>query len=105
MLVRDWSTLGPKLEGKLHVTAGDADTYFLNNAVHLLQHVLDATRDPHSDSTFQYGPGAPHCYVGGPAEYTMQQNHLTWVERVLPLMTDHMLETAPVGADTKSWRY
>jgi hypothetical protein len=105
LLVRDWSTLGPKLEGKLHVTAGDADTFFLNNAVHLLQHALDVTRNPHSDATFQYGPGAPHCYVGGPAEYTMQQNHLTWVERVLPLMTDHMLETAPAGADTRSWRY
>jgi hypothetical protein len=35
----------------------------------------------------------------------MQQSHLTWVERVLPLMADHMLETAPAGADTRSWRY
>jgi hypothetical protein len=34
---------GPRLEGKLHVTAGGGDTYFLNNAVHLLQQSLDAT--------------------------------------------------------------
>jgi hypothetical protein len=105
ILTRDWATLGPKLEGKIHLAVGDGDTYFLNNAVHLLQHSMDATRNPHSDSTFQYGPGEPHCYTGGPSEYTMQQNGLTWTQRVLPAMTDHMLKTAPPGADTKSWRY
>jgi hypothetical protein len=105
ILKRDWPTLGPKLEGKLHLTAGDGDTYFLNNAVHLLQKQLDATHNPHSDAQFQYGPGMPHCYTGGPPEYTMQQNNADWVQRVLPLMVDHMLATAPPGADTKSWRY
>jgi hypothetical protein len=105
ILVRDWATLGPKLEGKIHLAVGDGDTYFLNNAVHLLQHSMDATSNPHSDATFQYGPGEPHCYTGGPSEYTMQQNSLTWAQRVLPAMTDHMLKTAPPGADTKSWRY
>src|SRR6202034_72974 len=46
ILQRDWNTLGPKLEGKLHIAVGDADTYFLNNAVHLLQKSLDNTRIP-----------------------------------------------------------
>jgi hypothetical protein len=105
ILARDWPTLGPKLEGKIHLAVGDGDTYFLNNAVHLLQKSLEETRDPHSDATFQYGPGQPHCYSGGPAEYTMQQNGVTWAQRVLPQMTDHMIQTAPAGADTKSWRY
>jgi hypothetical protein len=105
ILKRDWPTLGPKLEGKVHLAVGDGDTYFLNNAVHLLQKELDATRNPHSDATFQYGPGMPHCYTGGPSEYTMQQNNADWVQRVLPQMVDHMLATAPAGADTKSWRY
>jgi hypothetical protein len=105
ILMRDWPTLGPKLEGKLHLAVGDGDTYFLNNAVHLLQKELDGTRNPHSDATFQYGPGMPHCYTGGPPEYTMQQNNADWAQRVLPLMADHMLATAPAGADTKSWRY
>ena len=105
ILKRDWPTLGPKLEGKLHLAVGDGDTYFLNNAVHLLQKELDATRNPHSDATFQYGPGMPHCYTGGPAEYTMQQNNANWTQRILPLMVEHMLATAPAGADTKSWRY
>ena len=105
ILKRDWPTLGPKLEGKLHFTVGDGDTYFLNNAVHLLQKQLEATRNPHSDATFQYGPGMPHCYTGGPSEYTMQQNNANWAQRVLPQMVDHMLATAPEGADVKSWRY
>jgi len=105
ILQRDWATLGPKLEGKIHVQVGDGDTYFLNNAVHLLQDSLENTRNPHSDAAFQYGPGMPHCYTGGPPEYTMQQNSATWPQRVLPLMTEHMLKTAPAGADTTSWRY
>jgi hypothetical protein len=105
IMKRDWPTLGPKLEGKLHLAVGDGDTYFLNNAVHLLQKELDSTRNPHSDATFQYGAGMPHCYTGGPAEYTMQQNNADWAQRVLPQMVEHMLATAPAGADTKSWRY
>ncbi len=105
ILERDWGTLGPKLEGKLHFAVGDGDTYFLNNAMHLLQKQLDATRNPHSDATFQYGPGMPHCYTGGPVEYTMQENNADWTQRVLPEMVKHMLATAPPGADIKSWRY
>ena len=105
ILKRDWATLGPKLEGKLHIAVGDGDTYFLNNAVHMLQKQLEATHAPHSDATFQYGPGMPHCYTGGPPEYTMQQNNADWTQRVLPLMAEHMLATAPAGADVKSWRY
>jgi hypothetical protein len=105
VLNRDWPTLGPKLEGKLHFAVGDGDTYFLNNAVHMLQKQLEATHNPHSDATFQYGPGMPHCYTGGPSEYTMQQNNADWAQRVLPQMVEHMLATAPAGADVKSWRY
>ncbi len=105
ILKRDWATLGPELEGKLHITVGDGDTYFLNNAVHMLQDELDATRNPHSDATFQYGPRMPHCYTGGPSEYSMQQNNGDWTQRILPLMVEHMLATAPPAADVKSWRY
>lgn len=105
ILQRDWPSLGPKLEGKLHITVGDADTYFLNNAVHMLDKQLQATHGPHSDATFQYGPGMPHCYTGGPSEYTMRQNNSDWFQRILPVMVEHILATAPSGADTKSWRY
>ena len=105
ILKRDWATLGPKLEGKLHIAVGDGDTYFLNNAVHLLDDDLAKTRNPRSDAAFQYGPRMPHCYTGGPPEYTMEQNNARWTQRVLPLMVEHMLATAPAGADVTSWRY
>ena len=106
IMKRDWPVLGPKLEGKLHLAVGDGDDpTFLNNAVHLLQQQLEASTNPHSDATFQYGPGMPHCYTGGPTEYTMQENNANWTQRVLPLMVDHMLATAPKDADVKSWRY
>ena len=105
VLARDWPTLGPKLEGKLHVQAGEGDTYFLNNAVHRMQHMLDGTRNPHSDASFQYGAGAPHCYTGGPDAYTMAENYRTWPQRVLPQMAAHIKATAPKDADVTSWVY
>jgi hypothetical protein len=105
ILKRDWTTLGPRLEGKLHIAVGDGDTYFLNNAVHLLQDDLEKTRNPHSDAAFQYGPRMPHCYTGGPPEHTMQENNAGWTQRILPPLVDHMLATAPAGADVTSWRY
>ena len=46
ILQRDWSTLGPKLQGKLHVYVGSADTYFLNNAVYYLEDFLKTTKNP-----------------------------------------------------------
>ncbi len=104
ILQRDWNTLGPKLEGKLHLAAGDADTWFLNNAVHLLQETLQATRHPHSDASFDYGPRMPHCYSGDP-NLPMSVSGPTVTQRVLPRMVEHMLRTAPKGADVTSWRY
>ena len=105
ILERDWPTLGPRLEGKIHVQAGEGDTYFLNNAVHRMQLMLDATQHPHSDASFQYGAGAPHCYTGGPDAYTMAENNRTWPQRVLPQMATHIKATAPKGADITSWVY
>ena len=34
VLEANWAELGPKLRGKLHIWVGEADDYFLNNAVH-----------------------------------------------------------------------
>ncbi len=59
VLEGNWKTLGPKLRGKLHIAAGDADTYFLNNAVHLLDKSL-AKADPPFVGRIVYGPGQGH---------------------------------------------
>jgi len=104
ILQRDWKTLGPKLQGKLHVMVGTADTFFLDHAVHLMQAALESTTSPQSDATFDYGVDQPHCYTGPPGA-TTRQGGLTFTQRVLRESAAHMLQSAPPGADTTSWRY
>lgn len=58
-LERDWKTLGPKLRGKLRIWVGDADDYFLNNAVHLLDDFL-AKAQPAYEGKISYGPRGGH---------------------------------------------
>jgi hypothetical protein len=43
-LEAEWTTLGPKLRGKVRVYVGDADEYFLNNAVERLKAFFDRAR-------------------------------------------------------------
>jgi Putative esterase len=59
VLETNWKSLGPKLRGKLHIAAGEADDYFLNNAVHLLDRFL-AKADPPFVGSIVYGPGQGH---------------------------------------------
>jgi hypothetical protein len=104
ILERDWKTLGPKLQGKMHFSVGTADTYFLDGAVHLLEASLQRTTDPHSDATFDYGVDQPHCYTGPPGA-TAREGAATFTERVLKAAEERMLTSAPSGADLSSWRY
>ena len=104
ILERDWKTLGPKLEGKLHVMVGTADTFFLDHAVHLMQAFLESTANPHYVPDFDYGVDQPHCYTGPPGS-TTREGGLTFTQRVLKSSEAWMLKTAPKGADTTSWRY
>ena len=46
---RDWTTLGPKLANKINVYVGDADSYFLNMGVHLLDEFLQQSGQPEVD--------------------------------------------------------
>ena len=108
IMQRDWKTLGPKLAGKLHFAVGELDTYYLERAVHLTHQFLDSTREPgkgpYADATFDFGPGRPHGYTGD-IFLPPQVAGGTLVQRMMPVMMEHMLKTAPAGADTKSWRY
>ena len=45
ILERDWKTLGPKLVGKLHITVGDMDNYYLDRAVRLMESFLESARE------------------------------------------------------------
>jgi hypothetical protein len=59
VLEQNWTTLGPKLRGKIHIAAGEADNYFLNNSVHLLDRFLAQAKPPF-EGKIVYGAGKGH---------------------------------------------
>ncbi len=99
IMQRDWKTLGPKLAGKLHFWVGEADTFYLDRAVHLLKDYMDTTTDPYYRGSFEFGMRKPHCYAGE-IDPAAGINQHYW-----PEMVKHMEQTAPPGADLKSWKY
>jgi len=66
IMERDWETLGPKLEGKIHIYCGDMDNYYLNNAVYLTEDFLENTENPYYGGEVAYGDRAEHCWNGDP---------------------------------------
>jgi len=63
-LVSNWSTLGADLTGKIHVTVGDMDSYYLNNAVEIMEAAMGNLTDPAPQASFEYGRKKPHCWIG-----------------------------------------
>ena len=92
ILQTNWTTLGPKLAHKMNVYVGDADSYFLNMGVHMLDDYLKTTSAPKYSGETVFQPMAPHCW--GPP-----------MQELLPKMAKHIEQFAPPGADVKSWRY
>ncbi len=72
LLERDWATLGPKLRGKLRIWVGEADDFYLNEAVHKLDAFLRRA-DPPADALIEYGPGQGHCWRSIDERRMMQQ--------------------------------
>jgi hypothetical protein len=107
ILQRDWATLGPKLQGKLHIYVGSDDTYFLNNAVYLMEDFLKTTGTPgHGvpyDGEVKYGPRAEHCWNGDPT-LPNAYSRLHYNTMYLPQIMERIAKTAPQGADM-SWKY
>lgn len=104
ILQRDWKTLGPKLVGKIHIYAGTMDSWHLNNAVYLMQDFLDTTTDPYYAGSIEYGDRYEHCWTGD-SQHSLAVGYMTEYRRFIPVMARHIVDTAPAGADTVSWRY
>ena len=104
ILERDWDTLGPKLEGKLHVYVGDRDNFHLNNAVYLLEDFLEATSDPYYAGQVDYGDRAEHCW-NGDQDNPNYLSRLRYNTMYVPMIIERIEKTAPEGADLTSWRY
>ena len=103
ILESNWPSLGPKLRGKLHIYCGSADSFFLNNAVYLLEDFLN-TADPPYEGEVKYGERAEHCWNGDPA-LPNYMSRLHYNTMYLPKIVDRILKTAPADADLTSWRY
>ncbi len=72
VLEKNWKALGPKLRGKLTIWVGEADDYFLNNAVHLLDAFLSKA-DPPYEGKIIYGPGKGHGWMAFSERELMEQ--------------------------------
>lgn len=63
-LGENWSSVGSDLAGKLHVAVGDMDSYYLNNAVEIMEEAMAGLSDPAPRASFEYGRKKPHCWIG-----------------------------------------
>lgn len=104
ILERDWATLGPKLVGKIHIYTGDMDSWYQNNAVYLMEDFLESTNNPYYHGIVDYGDRQVHCWAGD-HNNPISVQRLTYTQRFAPMFVEHMLKTAPPGADVSSWRY
>ena len=91
-LEKNWSWVGPKLVGKLHIFTGDMDTYYLNNAVKLLEGFLENTKDPYYAGWIRYGDGQPHGWGPRGAE-------------LIKLIGEHITKNAPKDEDISKGNY
>lgn len=78
-LKKNWSKIGQDLKGKLFLYTGDMDSFYLNNAMELLEAFLESTTDPYYDGLVEYGRKRPHCY--GPRGIELVQLMARQVER------------------------
>jgi hypothetical protein len=108
ILQRDWATLGPKLQGKLHLYVGSDDNYFLNDAVYLMEDFLQQTGEPGRgvpwEGEVRYGPRAEHCW-NGDATKPNWYSRLHYNQMYVPQIMQRIQKTAPPGADLTTWRY
>ncbi len=104
ILKHDWATLGPKLEGKIHIYVGEADNYFLNNAVYLVDDFLKTTKNPYYGGEVDYEPRAEHCWCGDHTRANAY-SRLRYHQFFAPKIVQRIMKSAPPGADLKTWRY
>ncbi|POM61240.1 hypothetical protein PHPALM_29775 [Phytophthora palmivora] len=109
-LQRDWNArgLGAKLVNKLHVYVGVTDSYYLNDAVFLLEDFLKTTTEPYYNGSIVYGVtdgrGYEHCWTGS-FDQSISLGWQTVNQRMIPQMIDHIVQSAPDGADLSFTSY
>jgi hypothetical protein len=93
-LLTNWATLGPKLRGKIHVSVGDMDHFYLNLAVYKLEEEMKALQNPPCECEFQYGrPMKGHGWQ--PATHA----------KMIQWMAEQVMKNAPAGEKVADWNY
>jgi hypothetical protein len=106
LMQENWKSLGSLLVGKLHITSGTADSFYLERAERLAQNFLESTREegrgPYYAGSIEFSPSLGHgaAAAGLAPELANRNIH----ERAMEAMLEWMLKSAPAGADLKSWR-
>lgn len=109
-LQNEWNAkgLGAKLVNKLHVYVGVTDSYYLNDAVYYLEDFLEQTQNPYYNGSIEYGvkdgKGFEHCWTGS-YDQTLSMAWNTLNQRMVPKMVDHIVASAPQGADLSFTTY
>ena len=91
LLAENWDTLGPQLEGKLHVVVGGLDTFYLEGAVYRLAQTLHQLG---SDAQIEILPGGDHGTVLSPDQWRKRRREMSEV------FLRHHRVAAPVGENT-----
>ena len=60
VLQKNWSVLGPKLQGKVYIWVGDMDGLYSNVAVRYFKMFMDKTENPKSDASINFTAMAGH---------------------------------------------
>ena len=94
----NWETAGPRLAGKLHIAIGDMDTYYLDDAVYLLQDFLDSVDNPRAEASFEYGRRKTHCWIG--ASPTRPGEDISYIE-FIEVVAAYLRENAPDRTDRR----
>jgi len=104
IIKRDWPKIGNSLKGKIHIYVGEADTYYLNDAVYDAEDVLKKLNNPNCNCVVDYGARAEHCWNG---DHTQPNyiSRLRYHQMFIKKWAEEVKTRAPEGADLTSWRY
>ncbi|MCX6578468.1 MAG: alpha/beta hydrolase-fold protein, partial [Candidatus Aminicenantes bacterium] len=78
-LEKNWTAVGAKLAGKIHVYCGRMDNFYLNEACYLLQNFLESATNPPYGGEFKYGDRGGHGwspFKGDALQRTMAEHVL-----------------------------
>ena len=90
-LKRHWTTVGPKVAGRMFFYCGLADNFYYENPTQLFQEVTKRLKRPKADFTFEYGPEGVHPWLP------------MTLDELLTDMAEYMADQAPAGTDVSGW--